>query len=68
MPRPGRLTPGKNPVPIVQEAGWATGPVRKISSPAGFDPWTVQAIQSRYTDCDVYISNFICRQIQGLEL
>ena len=25
MPRPGRFTPGKDPVPIVQEAGWATG-------------------------------------------
>ena len=26
--RPGRtLPPGKDPVPIVQEAGWATGPV-----------------------------------------
>ena len=26
MPRP-HLTPGKDPVPIVQEAGWASGPV-----------------------------------------
>jgi hypothetical protein len=26
-PRLGRFTPGKNPVPIVQEAGWAPGPV-----------------------------------------
>jgi hypothetical protein len=26
-PRPGRFTPGKHPVPIVQEAGWAPGPV-----------------------------------------
>ena len=26
-PRPGRFTPGKEPVPIVQEAGWAPGPV-----------------------------------------
>jgi len=26
MPRP-RLTPGKDPVPIVQEPGWASGPV-----------------------------------------
>jgi len=27
--RPGRtLTPGKDSVPIVQEAGWAPGPVR----------------------------------------
>ena len=24
---PGRFTPGKDPVPIVQEAGWAPGPV-----------------------------------------
>jgi hypothetical protein len=24
-PRPGRLTPGKDPVPILQEAGWAPG-------------------------------------------
>ena len=26
-PRPGRFTPGKDPVPIVQEAGWAPGSV-----------------------------------------
>jgi hypothetical protein len=26
-PRPGRFTPGKDPVYIVQEAGWAPGPV-----------------------------------------
>ena len=26
-PRPGRFTPGEDPVPIVQEAGWAPGPV-----------------------------------------
>ena len=26
-PRPGRFTPVKDPVPIVQEAGWAPGPV-----------------------------------------
>ena len=26
MPRP-HLTPGKYPVPIVQETGWASGPV-----------------------------------------
>ena len=24
---PGRFTPGKGPLPIVQEVGWATGPV-----------------------------------------
>ena len=26
-PRRGRFTPGKDPLPIVQEAGWASGPV-----------------------------------------
>ena len=26
-PRPGRFTPGKDPVPNVQEAGWAPGPI-----------------------------------------
>jgi len=26
-PRLGRFTPGKDPVPIVQEDGWAPGPV-----------------------------------------
>jgi hypothetical protein len=26
-PRPGRFTLGKHPVPIVQETGWASGPV-----------------------------------------
>ena len=38
-PRP-RFTPGKDPVPILQEAGWAPGPVwtgGKISSQPGFD-------------------------------
>jgi hypothetical protein len=25
-PRPGRFTPGNNPVPIVQDAGWDPGP------------------------------------------
>jgi hypothetical protein len=27
-PHPDRFTPGKDPVPIVQETGWAPGPVR----------------------------------------
>ena len=39
-PRP-HFTPRKDPVPIVQEAGWASGVSldgRKISSPPGFDP------------------------------
>jgi hypothetical protein len=27
-PRPGHITTGKDPVPIVQDAGWTSGPVR----------------------------------------
>jgi hypothetical protein len=52
MPRP-LSTPGKDPVPIVQEAGWAPGPVWKGAenlAPPGLDPWTIQPVASRYTD------------------
>ena len=51
-PRP-YFTPGKDPVPIVQEAGWAPGPVwtgGKSRPPTGLDPLTVQPVASRYTD------------------
>jgi hypothetical protein len=30
---PAALSPGKDPVPIVQEAGWAPGPVRMGGKP-----------------------------------
>ena len=45
------FTPWKDPVPIVQETGWAPGRVwtgAKISPPPIFDPRTVQPIASRY--------------------
>jgi hypothetical protein len=32
-PLPGRFTPGKDPVLIVQKAGWAPGPVCEKSRP-----------------------------------
>jgi hypothetical protein len=50
--RPNRtLPPGKDPVPIVQEAGWAPGPVWTAENlaPSEFDPQTVQPVaQSLY--------------------
>ena len=53
-PRPGRFTPGKDPVPIVLEAGGAAGPVwtgaENIAPPPGFDPRTVQPVACRYTE------------------
>ena len=49
---PTALTPGKDPVPIVQEAGWAQGLVwtgGKFRPPPGFDHRTVQPVaQSLY--------------------
>ena len=51
---PAALPPGKDPVPIAQEAEWATGPVwtvaENLASPPAFDPRTVQPVASRYTD------------------
>ena len=51
MPRP-HLIPGKDPVPIVQEAGWASGPVwtaaENLTLP-GFETRIFQSVGSRYT-------------------
>jgi len=47
------FTPGKDLVPIEQEAGGPqgrSGQVRKISPPPGFDPRTVQPVASHYSD------------------
>ena len=52
--RPGRVTPGKDPVRVVWEAGWAPGAgldgCGESRPPPGFDPRTVQPVASRYTD------------------
>jgi len=50
--RPGRpLPPGKDPVPILQEAGWAPGSVWRAENlvPTGIRSRTVQPVVSRYT-------------------
>jgi hypothetical protein len=50
--RAGRPDHDQGPVPIVQEAGWAPGPVwtdaENLAIP-GFDPRTAQPVTSRYT-------------------
>jgi hypothetical protein len=50
---PAAFTPGKDPVPILQEAGWAPELVwicaENLATP-GFDPRTFQPVASRYTD------------------
>ena len=53
-PRPGRFTPGTDPVPTV--IGGYVGPrtglegCGKSRHPPGFDPRTVQPVASRYTN------------------
>ena len=53
---PAAFMPGKEPVPILQEAGWAPGPVwtgaENIALPGFFffDPRTFQPVASLYTD------------------
>ena len=51
MPR-SLFTPGKDPVPVVQEAGCAPGPVLTGAEnpPPGFDPRSIQPVACRYID------------------
>ena len=47
------FTPRKDLVPIVQEAGWAPGPVwtgAENLARSGFDPRTIQPVASHYSD------------------
>jgi hypothetical protein len=44
---PAAFAPGKDPVSVLQEAGWGPGPVwigAENLAPPGFDPWTVQPV------------------------
>jgi hypothetical protein len=50
---PVALLPKKTPYTLYRRLGVSqglSGPMRKISPPPGFDPWTVQQIPSLYTD------------------
>jgi hypothetical protein len=60
---PAAFTPSKDPVPILQEAGWAPGPVwigAENLAPLGFDTRTVQLVGSRYTDYATQPTNYYC--------
>jgi hypothetical protein len=53
------FTPGKDPVPVAQEAGWVPEPVWKGAenlAPPAFDPRTFQPVASRY---DMYMYIYI---------
>ena len=38
-----------------------SGQVRKVSTPPGFDPRTVQPVGTRYTDCATRPTIIICK-------
>jgi hypothetical protein len=53
---PAALPPGKTRYPLYRRLVARQGrseQVRKISSPPGSDPKTVQLVASRYTDCAI---------------
>lgn len=55
-PHPGRLTPGKDPVPIVQNAELTPGPVwtgAKNLAPPGIQSPDLRSVESRYTTISV---------------
>jgi hypothetical protein len=60
---PATLPWEREPIPIVQEAGWASGPLwtgTENLAPPGFDPWTVQPIASGYTDWAILVLKVKC--------
>ena len=56
-PRPGWFTPGKDRVPIVQEARWAPGPVwtgaENLAPHRDSTLGPSKPVASRYTDCAI---------------
>jgi hypothetical protein len=67
---PAAFTAGKEPVPIVQEAGWAPEPIcigAENLAPPGFNPGTFQPVASRYTDYAIPAPKFHIEKPQILE-
>ena len=59
---PAASPPAKTHYPLYRRVGGhqhRCGRVRKISSPPGFGPRTVQPVASRYTDCAVLVQRYL---------
>jgi hypothetical protein len=48
MPKPGHFIPGKRPYTIVDESGWASGPV--WADAENLNSRTLQPVASHYTN------------------
>ena len=61
---PAAFTPGKDPVPIVQKAGWVPEPVwigAENLAPHEFDPRNFDPVASRYIEYVISAPTFISR-------
>ena len=63
---PRLFNPGKDPVPIVFEMGWGSGPLwtgaENLPPPPGFGPRTVQSVGSRYTDYSISVHGWTVKE------
>ena len=67
-PRP-HLSPGKDTVPILQEAGWATGPVwTGAKSRLNRDLMPDRPARNLYIYIYIYIRVFVCVYVYVLEI
>jgi hypothetical protein len=70
--RPGRfLLPGKTRYPLYRRVSGPqgrSGQVRKISPPPGFDPRTVQPVDSRYTVWATQPLRLLCQNINNKKI
>ena len=69
---PAASTPGKDPLPIVQEAGWTPGPSGRVENlvPTGIRSRTDQPAVSRFTDwttrhtCFIYSLSYLIHSVK----
>ena len=58
MLRPGRFNPvERDPFPILYEAGWIPGTVRRGAPSPGFDPHSVHPIAGRYIGYAILVNH-----------
>ena len=68
---PAAFTPGKDTVPVEQEAGWASESVyigaENLAS-TGFDPRTFHPVASRYTDYAIRLRMLLNNTIKNISI
>ena len=65
------LTQERDPVPILKKGEWPqgqSGPVQKTSPPPGLDPWTIQSVANRHSDCVIPAHSVIRHHVFNITL